>query len=36
MGSGTATQKPLGSVSGTLHGGFILAIVLYLLMAVLL
>ena len=36
VGSGTATQKPLSTVSGTLHGGFILAIVLYLLMSVLL
>ena len=36
VGSGTATQKPLGSVSGTLHAGFILTIVLYLMMSVLL
>jgi uncharacterized membrane protein len=30
------TQKPLSTVSGTLHAGFVLAIVLYLLMAVML
>jgi uncharacterized membrane protein len=34
VGTGTATQKPLSSVSGTIHGGFVLAIVLYLLMAI--
>jgi uncharacterized membrane protein len=34
VGSGTATQKPLGSVSGTIHAGLALTIVLYLLMAI--
>jgi uncharacterized membrane protein len=34
VGSGTATQKPLSTVSGTIHAGFGLAIVLYLLMAI--
>lgn len=32
VGSGTATQKPLGSVSGTIHAGLGLTVVLYLLM----
>jgi uncharacterized membrane protein len=35
VGSGTATQKPLGSVSGTIHMGLALTLVLYLLMAIL-
>jgi uncharacterized membrane protein len=35
-GSGRPTQKPLATVSGTIHAGFVLAIVLYLLMAILL
>ena len=35
IGPGLSTQKPLASVRGTLHAGIILAIVLYLLMAVL-
>jgi len=34
VGSGTATQKPLSSVSGTIHAGVILTIVLYVLMMV--
>jgi uncharacterized membrane protein len=34
VGSGTATQKPLSSVSGTIHAGVILTIVLYVLMVV--
>jgi uncharacterized membrane protein len=34
VGSGTATQKPLSSVSGTIHAGAILTIVLYVLMMV--
>jgi uncharacterized membrane protein len=33
VGSGTATQKPLGSVSGTIHAGLGLTVVLYLLMS---
>jgi uncharacterized membrane protein len=36
VGSGTAAQKPLGTVSGTIHGGLGLVIVLYVLMTVLL
>ncbi len=36
VGSGTATQKPLSTVSGTIHAGLGLTLVLYLLMAVLL
>jgi uncharacterized membrane protein len=35
LGPGLSTQKPLASVRGTLHAGFILAIVLYVFMAVL-
>jgi uncharacterized membrane protein len=35
VGSGLASQKPLGSVSGTIHAGLGLTIVLYLLMSVL-
>jgi len=34
VGTGQARQKPLGSVSGTIHAGFGLAIVLYLVMAI--
>jgi uncharacterized membrane protein len=34
VGSGTATQAPLKTVSGTIHSGLILTIVLYLLMVV--
>jgi uncharacterized membrane protein len=34
VGSGTARQKPLSSVSGTIHAGAILTIVLYVLMMV--
>jgi hypothetical protein len=34
VGSGTAAQKPLSSVSGTLQGGFGLTVVLYVLMSV--
>jgi uncharacterized membrane protein len=33
VGSGTATQKPLSTVSGTIHAGLGLTLVLYLLMA---
>ena len=29
VGSGTATQKPLGSVSGTIHAGLGLTVVLF-------
>ena len=36
VGSGTAAQKPLGTVSGTLQAGFALTAVLYVLMSVLL
>ncbi len=36
VGSGTAAQKPLGTVSGTLQAGFALTVVLYVLMSVLL
>jgi uncharacterized membrane protein len=36
VGSGTAAQKPLGTVSGTIHAGLGLTVVLYLLMSVLL
>jgi uncharacterized membrane protein len=35
IGPGLSTQKPLASVRGTLHAGVILAIVLYVFMAVL-
>jgi uncharacterized membrane protein len=35
LGPGLSTQKPLASVRGTLHAGVILAIVLYVFMAVL-
>jgi uncharacterized membrane protein len=35
-GSGKPTQKPLATVSGTIHAGFVLAIVLYALMSILL
>jgi len=34
VGSGTATQKPLSTVSGTIHAGVILTILLYVLMVV--
>ena len=34
VGSGTATQKPLSTVSGTIHAGLGLTVVLYVLMAV--
>lgn len=34
VGTGQPRQKPLGSVSGTIHAGFGLAIVLYLLMGI--
>ncbi len=34
VGSGTAAQKPLSTVSGTLQGGFGLTVVLYVLMSV--
>jgi uncharacterized membrane protein len=36
LGPGLPTQKPLATVRGTLHGGFALAIVLYLLQSILL
>ena len=36
VGSGTATQKPLGTVSGTIHAGLGLTLVLYLLASLLL
>ena len=34
-GPGLATQKPLGTVSGTIHGGLALTVVVYVLMGVL-
>ncbi len=36
VGSGTATQKPLGTVSGTIHAGLGLTLLLYILASVLL
>ena len=30
VGPGLATQKPLGSVSGTIHSGLLLTLLLYL------
>ena len=36
LGPGLATQKPLATVRGTIHGGFALAIVLYVLGSILL
>jgi hypothetical protein len=31
IGPGSATQKPLTSVSGTIHAGLVLTVILYLL-----